>query len=171
MAQAGLFDYWELWFRPVPPQCQENIQTARTVDHKFMKTKDKPPALTFKNLTGAFIVLLLGLSLSFFTFLCELITTIPKQHKGRFQKAEINSVNAEENTQDMPVVNAEVENESLENSAFNRLAKRNQNEPTVSQEDDLENELIQLSQNIRGSETKIITVEIHDQNQTAEFPK
>ena len=89
--QAGLIDYWDVWFRPMPPQCQENIKSYKPIDSKALKTKDKSPALTFKNLTGAFIVLLFGLSLSFLTFLCELIISIPKRHTRRFKKGGRNS--------------------------------------------------------------------------------
>ena len=52
--QIGLSDYWDLWFRPMPPQCMENTQSG------YKKPKNKPKSLSLKNLTG-----------SLFTFLCE----------------------------------------------------------------------------------------------------
>jgi hypothetical protein len=42
--QAGLIDYWDVWFRPMPPQCQENIKSYKPIDSKALKTKDKSPA-------------------------------------------------------------------------------------------------------------------------------
>jgi ionotropic glutamate receptor len=130
MAQAGLFDYWELLFRPVPPQCQENIKTAKPVEHKFLKTKDKSPALTLKNMTGAFIVLLFGLGFSFLTFLCELIISFPKRHTRRFQKAGSNSVNANK-----VGVNGEMENDIQEINKLNESIEINQQpEPAIKSE-------------------------------------
>lgn len=117
IAQAGLVDYWDLWFRPMPPQCQQNIKTA--LDRKTLKMKDKPPALTLKNLTGAFLVLLFGLGFSFLAFICELIISISNSHIHRLQKAASNSVNTAENTQDNPAVNAEVKNDDQEMNALN----------------------------------------------------
>lgn len=149
----------------MPPQCQQYIKTAKTLDRKTLKTKDESPALTLKNLTGAFIVLLLGFSFSFLTFFCELIISIPNRHSRRLQKAGTNSANTAENTQINPAVNTEVENNSLEKNAVNRFIKRNQIEPTVSKEDEFEIESIQMSQNLIGSEIKMIAVDIYDQNQ------
>ena len=68
--EIGLYKYWDLWLPPVAHQCltytkQEKIKTS---------DKENPPALTRKNLTGAFIVFALGICLSTLAFLCEQIT-------------------------------------------------------------------------------------------------
>jgi hypothetical protein len=60
--QGGLVDYWDVWFRPMPPQCQGNIKSVNPPNTKNLKTNNKSPALTLRNLTGAFIVLCFGLS-------------------------------------------------------------------------------------------------------------
>ena len=63
LQENGLFGYWDLWFRTMPHKCIENIK----------ETKDKNQPLSLKNLTGAFIVLAAGLSLSFLAFIHEQI--------------------------------------------------------------------------------------------------
>lgn len=63
----GLIKYWDLWFRPMSGLCLGNAKGGH---------RSKPgtqPALSLKNLTGGFIALLIGLSLSFLVFLFELI--------------------------------------------------------------------------------------------------
>jgi ionotropic glutamate receptor len=130
--QAGLIVYWDVWFRPMSPQCQENIKSYKPIDSKTLKTKDNSPALTFKNLTGAFIVLLFGLSLSFLTFLCELIISIPNRHTRRFQKGGSNSANLAGNTRNKPsAINNQVENDIQEVNALNHTDKINENESTI----------------------------------------
>ncbi|KAK4030531.1 hypothetical protein OUZ56_023775 [Daphnia magna] len=57
--------YWDIWFRPMPGQCIENIKSG------YSMPKNKHPPLSLKNLTGAFLVLLIGLCLSFLAFLGE----------------------------------------------------------------------------------------------------
>jgi hypothetical protein len=51
LQQTGLIDYWDLWFRPMPPQCTGNVHSAK----QMPKNKLKP--LSLKNLTGAFLVI------------------------------------------------------------------------------------------------------------------
>ncbi|EFX87006.1 hypothetical protein DAPPUDRAFT_235852 [Daphnia pulex] len=138
--QAGLLDYWEEWFRPTPPQCQGNIESFNPPDSKALKMKDHPPALTLKNLTGAFIVLLLGFSLSLLAFLCEKIISNPNRQSRRSKKARNNAINFD--SQNKSAVKAEVENNIHENNEFNQTAKIKQPEPT----------------------TNIITVDIHNQS-------
>jgi hypothetical protein len=67
MHQIGIIDYWDTWFRPMPPQCNGEPQSEKT------NPNNKVSRLNLKNLTGAFVVLLVGLSLSLLTFLCEII--------------------------------------------------------------------------------------------------
>lgn len=121
IVEAGLVDYWDVWFRPMPPQCQQNIKSAKPVDSKTLKKKDKPPALTLRNLTGAFIVLLIGLSFSFLTFLGELIISIPNRQSR--QKAGSISVNVVENTRDEAAVNDEMENDIQDMNTLNGNGK------------------------------------------------
>ena len=71
LQENGLFNYWDLWFRTMPRTCIENIQSG--VGGLSKKTKDKHQPLSLKNLTGAFVVLTAGLSLSFLTFIHEQI--------------------------------------------------------------------------------------------------
>ncbi|XP_059352708.1 glutamate receptor ionotropic, kainate 2-like isoform X1 [Daphnia carinata] len=74
LQERGLINYWDLWFRPMPVQCTENfkfsgLQSSRRENH---------PPLSLKNLTGAFLVLLVGISLAFLAFLCEQIISMPR---------------------------------------------------------------------------------------------
>jgi hypothetical protein len=77
LQQIGLIDYWDLWFRPMPPQCMGNIKSS------YKTTTKKHPPLSLKNLTGAFIILLVGFSFSLLVFLCEQITSFPERHRRR----------------------------------------------------------------------------------------
>jgi hypothetical protein len=76
MQQIGLIDFWDLWFRPMPPQCTGNIHGNKMPDKKH-----KP--LSLKNLTGAFLVIAVGLSLSLLVFLIEKIISVSKIHRSR----------------------------------------------------------------------------------------
>jgi hypothetical protein len=77
MQQIGLIDFWDLWFRPMPPQCSGNIHGNKMPDKKHK------PALSLKNLTGAFLVIAVGLSLSLLVFLIEKIISVSKIHRSR----------------------------------------------------------------------------------------
>lgn len=102
--QTGIIDHWDLWFRPMPLQCQGNIKSVdKPKSSKTLKMKNRPPALSLKNLTGAFIVLLIGFSLSFLAFLCEQIVSIPNRHNRRLEKTKGDKFEQE------PVVNVEIE--------------------------------------------------------------
>jgi ionotropic glutamate receptor len=65
LQQTGLIDFWDTWFRPMPPQCNGKAPTKRS--------GNKLSALSLKNLTGAFLLLAVGLSLSLLVFLLEQI--------------------------------------------------------------------------------------------------
>jgi hypothetical protein len=74
--QIGLVDFWDSWFRPMPPQCDGKPQSGN-------KKKKTTTPLSLKNLTGAFLVLLVGLSLSLLAYLCEKIISIYERHGSR----------------------------------------------------------------------------------------
>ena len=65
--------------------------------------KNRPPALSLKNLTGAFIVLLFGFSLSLLAFLCEQIISVSYRHSRRLEKNKGDKIEQES------TVNVEVE--------------------------------------------------------------
>jgi hypothetical protein len=73
--EIGLTDYWDRLLKPMPPQCNGKPQTGN-------KTKKLSP-LTLKNLTGAFVVFFIGLSLSLLAFLGEKIVSIREQFRIR----------------------------------------------------------------------------------------
>jgi|LakMenEpi03Aug12_release.lakeMendotaPanAssembly.Ray.scaffolds.fasta_scaffold1161364_2 ionotropic glutamate receptor len=75
LLQSGLIDYWDTWFRPMPLQCKGKIQYGYTPPNN-----NEHPPLSLKNLTGAFIILSVGLSLSLLAFLCEKILFLFKRH-------------------------------------------------------------------------------------------
>jgi hypothetical protein len=62
LQENSLVNFWDTWFRPMPPQCNGKPQSG--------KKKELSP-LSLKNLTGAFLVLLVGMSLSLLAFLGE----------------------------------------------------------------------------------------------------
>ena len=68
LQEIGLVDYWDLWFRPVPGKCLPIFKTKP----KSLRSEKLSP-ISLKNLTGAFVVLLVGMSLSLLSFLCEKI--------------------------------------------------------------------------------------------------
>nr|CAH0102967.1 unnamed protein product [Daphnia galeata] len=76
LQQTGIIDYWDLWFRPMPPQCNGKPISGN-------KAPQKKSSLSFKNLTGAFILIGVGLSLSTLVFLCEQIVFMRERHQRR----------------------------------------------------------------------------------------
>ncbi len=80
--QTGLIDFWDTWFRPMPPQCTGNIQSG----HR--KSGNKNSSLSFKNLTGPFLVFAIGMSLSLAAFIFEQIFSIPERHRHRRRKLQ-----------------------------------------------------------------------------------
>ena len=66
--QAGIIDEMDRLFYPIPPQCDGKPKNKKD------KSKEKRLSrLSLKNLTGAFVVLFFGMSLSLLTFSCEKI--------------------------------------------------------------------------------------------------
>ncbi len=149
--QTGLIDYWDLWFRPMPLQCLDNIKSVyKPQNSKTLKMKNRPPALTLKNLTGAFIVLLLGFSLSFLAFLCERIISIPIRRSRQLQKSRTSTAVNSPNQREL----ANVENQ-------NWLAKNHhKGERTVNSRGEFGNQSILINQEMGGCEDGNITVEI-----------
>jgi ionotropic glutamate receptor len=70
LQQTGIVDHWDSWFRPMPRQCKANVKKG----YKKPKTKHLP--ISLKNLTGAFVILLIGFSVSFLAFLVEQIISM-----------------------------------------------------------------------------------------------
>ena len=66
MRAIGLIDIWTQWYQPDVQQCLAEAD-------KITKSapKKEPPRLSLKNLTGAFVVLLIGYLVSFLSFLAE----------------------------------------------------------------------------------------------------
>jgi hypothetical protein len=60
----------------MPPQCSGKPQSGN-------KKKKTTTPLSLKNLTGAFLVLLIGLSLSILSFLIEKINSVSKCRRSR----------------------------------------------------------------------------------------
>jgi hypothetical protein len=60
----------------MPPQCNGKPQSGN-------KKKKTTTPLSLKNLTGAFLVLLIGLSLSILSFLIEKINSVSKCRRSR----------------------------------------------------------------------------------------
>jgi hypothetical protein len=80
LMETGIIDHWDLWFLPLPIKCMGNIQSGRKPQDgktKTLRTKNQPPALSLKNFTGAFVILLFGFSLSILAFLCEQVIEWP----------------------------------------------------------------------------------------------
>ncbi|XP_046641263.1 ionotropic receptor 93a-like [Daphnia pulicaria] len=77
LQQTGLIDHWESWFRPMPRKCMANVKKG----DKKKETEHLP--ISLKNLTGAFVVLLVGLSISFLAFLVEQIASIAERNVRR----------------------------------------------------------------------------------------
>nr|CAH0101837.1 unnamed protein product [Daphnia galeata] len=76
LQETGIIDYWDLWFRPMPPQCNGKPPSGN-------KGPQKKSSLSFRNLIGAFIVIGVGLSLSILVFLCEQIVFMRELHQRR----------------------------------------------------------------------------------------
>lgn len=72
LREGGFIDHWDLWFRPMPGQCIENFKRG---GFKSPRSR-KYPSLWFKNLSGAFLLFLVGTSLSVLAFLCEHIISM-----------------------------------------------------------------------------------------------
>ena len=66
MWQYGFMDVWENMFRQIPGQCLGNIKQQKA------PKGTKKSTLTFRNLWGAFIILLAGYCLAGLAFTIEL---------------------------------------------------------------------------------------------------
>jgi hypothetical protein len=66
-------DIWTQWYQP-------DIRQCRAEEDKITKnvSKNAPPRLSLKNLTGAFVVLLIGYLISLVAFLAENIMSYYK---------------------------------------------------------------------------------------------
>lgn len=64
IVEVGLYDYWNAKHVPIDNKCSLKANEAK---------KKKPKALKFTQLSSAFLVLGIGLSLSFLVFLIERI--------------------------------------------------------------------------------------------------
>jgi hypothetical protein len=82
LQEIGLIKYWDLWFRPMPRQCKETFKSGYTTP------TNKHTPLSLKNLTGTFIVLLVGLTLSLLAFLSEQIVSFPERHRRQRNKLQ-----------------------------------------------------------------------------------
>jgi hypothetical protein len=89
LIQTGIINYWDLWFRPMPLQCLSNFQSVykpASKKKKKLKMKNHLPVLSLKNLTGAFIVLVFGFSVSLLAFLGEQIVSMPERLRQRLER-------------------------------------------------------------------------------------
>jgi ionotropic glutamate receptor len=81
--QIGLIDFWDTWFRPMPPQCTGDLQSGNR------KSGNKNSSLSLKNLTGPFLVFAVGLSLSLVAFILEQSLSIPERKLRRCNKLQL----------------------------------------------------------------------------------
>jgi ionotropic glutamate receptor len=95
LAQSGLMDYWDLKFHPSSP-CTANTKSG----YKKAETSK----ISLKNLTGAFVVLLIGFSLSLLAFLCELIFSVPQRQMFKTKKV-VNLVMESPTNAEEPTIN------------------------------------------------------------------
>ena len=115
LMQSGIVDHWDLWFRPMPLQCLPNFKSvySKPISQKMKMKNKQPPALSLKNLTGAFIILVFGLNISLLTFLREQIISMPRRHRQRRERARILSTKSSEETEERIVKEeTDVENQS-----------------------------------------------------------
>lgn len=72
LRENGLMNFWDTWFRPIPPQCAAHVKGQ--AEKEFGKESEKNHGLrrlSLRNLTGAFVVLFIGVGLSFVAFIYE----------------------------------------------------------------------------------------------------
>ena len=70
MCQHGFMDIWEDWFRKIPEKCLSNVNKQGPTTSK----RDKAATISFRNLTGAFVVLITVYCLALFAFAKERIS-------------------------------------------------------------------------------------------------
>jgi ionotropic glutamate receptor len=101
LLQTGMIDHWDSWFRPMPRQCKANVKKG----DKKRETKHMP--ISLKNLTGAFLVLSVGLSISFLAFLVEqIISMIVKRNVGNVAEIPLDN---NSNSQDLNIIDLATE--------------------------------------------------------------
>ena len=69
MQQFGLIQHWGKQFIPQPGECRNNYQNV-----------PEKPRISLKNLSGAFLILVVGLTLAFLAFIMEKIIYYHKQN-------------------------------------------------------------------------------------------
>ena len=72
LIEYGILNYWETWFRPIPPQCTPNVKGQAEKEGN----RSELSRLSLKNLTGAFVVFFIGIGLSFVVFIYEHISAL-----------------------------------------------------------------------------------------------
>ena len=60
--------YWDQWYRRIPSKC---IEQTKKVENQRNHGRAKNPCLSLKNLTGAFVVLLIGYALALLIYISE----------------------------------------------------------------------------------------------------
>ncbi|KAI9553543.1 hypothetical protein GHT06_021461 [Daphnia sinensis] len=78
MWDNGLMNRWESWFRAIPGKCENNFKQINK-----SPTRVKTSPLSFTNLAGAFVVLLMGYALSLLVFFAEHIMRYANKQRGR----------------------------------------------------------------------------------------
>ena len=74
MNERGLMEYWGQMYRRIPLQCLVNTKGMR----QKKAPNNKSSRLSLKNLTGAFVVLLVGYPLALLAFFFErIVHTLP----------------------------------------------------------------------------------------------
>jgi hypothetical protein len=67
MFANGLLDIWTRWYQPDVRQCLDKANKIM----QLKPSKNNPPQLSLTNLTGAFVVLLVGYLVTFAAFISE----------------------------------------------------------------------------------------------------
>jgi ionotropic glutamate receptor len=76
MRDFGLLDFWAKWYQPDVRQCLEKADNIMQLKKSSKKDSTR---LSLKNLTGAFVILIVGYLVSFVAFLAEKILRCRKQ--------------------------------------------------------------------------------------------
>jgi hypothetical protein len=81
LRETGLISYWEKNFQADPRPClNDNSQRRRGRDKSATPTR-----LSLKNLSGAFVILVVGYLIAFLVFLNEIIVFRWRKHIGNRQ--------------------------------------------------------------------------------------
>lgn len=68
MRDYGLVDVWTQWYQADVHKCHDK---ADKIVSRERTSSDNPPRLSLKNLTGAFVILIGGIILSFLVYVAE----------------------------------------------------------------------------------------------------